>query len=101
MLSAHTDENADVTFQALDSGAGDFVTKPGGEVSMEMSRLQDTLVDLVVSVAESGGVEGRLARGHRCRPSRRILPAVPIRQRRPERTCSRQMAGRPAREDMH
>lgn len=51
MLSAHTDENADVTFQALDKGAVDFFTKPGGEVSMEMSRLEDQLVEMVVSVA--------------------------------------------------
>ena len=54
MLSAHTDENADVTFQALDKGAVDFFTKPGGEVSMEMSRLEDQLVDMVSSVAEAG-----------------------------------------------
>ena len=52
MLSAHTDENADVTFQALDKGAVDFFTKPGGEVSMEMSRFEDQLVEMVVSVAE-------------------------------------------------
>ncbi|WP_424000842.1 protein-glutamate methylesterase/protein-glutamine glutaminase [Haloarcula salina] len=52
MLSAHTDENADVTFEALDKGAVDFFTKPGGEVSMEMSRLKDQLVEMVVSVAE-------------------------------------------------
>jgi two-component system chemotaxis response regulator CheB len=51
MLSAHTDENADVTFEALDKGAVDFFTKPGGEVSMEMSRLEDQLVDIVDSVA--------------------------------------------------
>jgi two-component system chemotaxis response regulator CheB len=51
MLSAHTDENADVTFEALDNGAVDFFTKPGGEVSMEMSRLKDQLVDIVTSVA--------------------------------------------------
>ncbi|WP_284011062.1 protein-glutamate methylesterase/protein-glutamine glutaminase [Haloarcula pelagica] len=52
MLSAHTDENADVTFEALDNGAVDFFTKPGGEVSMEMSRLKDQLVEMVTSVAE-------------------------------------------------
>ncbi|WP_324760324.1 protein-glutamate methylesterase/protein-glutamine glutaminase [Haloarcula sp. GH36] len=52
MLSAHTDENADVTFEALDKGAVDFFTKPGGEVSMEMSRLKDQLVEMVTSVAE-------------------------------------------------
>ncbi len=51
MLSAHTDENADVTFEALDRGAVDFFTKPGGEVSMEMSRLKDQLVDIVTTVA--------------------------------------------------
>jgi two-component system chemotaxis response regulator CheB len=52
MLSAHTDENADVTFEALDVGAVDFFTKPGGEVSMEMSRLKDQLLEMVLSVAE-------------------------------------------------
>ncbi|SDF41117.1 chemotaxis-specific protein-glutamate methyltransferase CheB [Halorientalis regularis] len=52
MLSAHTDENADVTFEALEKGAVDFFTKPGGEVSMEMSRLEDQLVEMVQSVAE-------------------------------------------------
>ncbi|MEF8826737.1 MAG: chemotaxis-specific protein-glutamate methyltransferase CheB [Halapricum sp.] len=51
MLSAHTDENADVTFEALEKGAVDFFRKPGGEVSMEMSRLKDQLVDIVSSVA--------------------------------------------------
>jgi two-component system chemotaxis response regulator CheB len=51
MLSAHTHENADVTFEALDAGAVDFFGKPGGEVSMEMSRLEDQLVEMVRSVA--------------------------------------------------
>jgi len=51
MLSAHTDEDADVTFQALENGAVDVFRKPGGEVSMEMSRLEDQLVDVVASVA--------------------------------------------------
>jgi two-component system chemotaxis response regulator CheB len=51
MLSAHTEEDADVTFQALDSGALDFFRKPGGEVSMEMSRLEDQLVETVRTVA--------------------------------------------------
>jgi two-component system chemotaxis response regulator CheB len=51
MLSAHTEEDADVTFEALDSGALDFFRKPGGEVSMEMSRLEDQLVETVRTVA--------------------------------------------------
>ncbi len=53
MLSAHTDEDADVTFEALKKGAVDFFTKPGGEVSMEMSRLKDQLVEIVLSVADA------------------------------------------------
>jgi two-component system chemotaxis response regulator CheB len=52
MLSAHTDEKADVTFEALDKGAVDFFRKPGGELSMEMSRLEDQLVEIVKSVAQ-------------------------------------------------
>jgi len=66
MLSAHTDENADVTFEALDAGAVDFFTKPGGEVSMEMGRLEDQLVEMVRSVAAvdpEGPVEPRSASG--------------------------------------
>ena len=66
MLSAHTDENADVTFEALDKGAVDFFRKPGGEVSMEMSRLKDQLVDIVTSVAKVD--VGK--RGTRSSPSR-------------------------------
>jgi len=66
MLSAHTDENADVTFEALDKGAVDFFRKPGGEVSMEMSRLKDQLVDIVTSVAKVDVGE----RGTRSSPSR-------------------------------
>ena len=68
MLSAHTDEDADVTFQALEKGAVDFFRKPGGEVSMEMSRLQDQLVEVVESVAavdptDSGEVASAAAAG--------------------------------------
>ncbi|WP_226011984.1 protein-glutamate methylesterase/protein-glutamine glutaminase [Halomicrobium salinisoli] len=65
MLSAHTDENADVTFEALEEGAVDFFTKPGGEVSMEMSRLKDQLVDMVRSVAgaDVGAGDGAASAG--------------------------------------
>ncbi|MFB6122823.1 MAG: chemotaxis-specific protein-glutamate methyltransferase CheB [Haloferacaceae archaeon] len=51
MLSAHTDDGADVTFEALEKGAVDFFTKPGGEVSTKMSTMEDQLVRKVKSVA--------------------------------------------------
>jgi two-component system chemotaxis response regulator CheB len=53
MLSAHTDENADVTFEALERGAVDFFTKPGGEVSTNMTRHEDQLVEKVRVAAEA------------------------------------------------
>ncbi|TKX75781.1 chemotaxis-specific protein-glutamate methyltransferase CheB [Halorubrum sp. GN11_10-6_MGM] len=53
MLSAHTDEGAEVTFEALDRGAVDFFAKPGGEVSTGVSRESDRLVDAVRSVADA------------------------------------------------
>ncbi|MFB6109201.1 MAG: chemotaxis-specific protein-glutamate methyltransferase CheB [Haloplanus sp.] len=53
MLSAHTDEDADVTFEALERGAVDFFTKPGGEVTAEMGRFREQLVAKAHSVAEA------------------------------------------------
>ena len=53
MLSAHTDEGAAVTFEALDRGAVDFFAKPGGEVSTGVSREADRLVEAVRSVADA------------------------------------------------
>lgn len=51
MLSAHTDDGADVTFEALDRGAVDFFTKPGSEVSTGVTRHKTELVEKVRSVA--------------------------------------------------
>ena len=51
MLSAYTDEGAEVTFEALERGAVDFFAKPGGEVSAGVSGQADRLVEAVRSVA--------------------------------------------------
>lgn len=51
MLSAYTEADADVTFEALDRGAVDFFAKPGGEVSMGVQRHKERLVETVRSVA--------------------------------------------------
>lgn len=51
MLSAHAEEDADVTFEALERGAVDFVTKPGGEVTSSMPRVKRELVEKVESAA--------------------------------------------------
>ncbi|MFC7203979.1 chemotaxis response regulator protein-glutamate methylesterase [Haloferax namakaokahaiae] len=65
MLSAHAEEDADVTFEALDRGAVDFVTKPGGEVTSEMPRVKRELVEKLRSAA---AVDLSKTRG-RSRPS--------------------------------
>ncbi|WP_416839412.1 chemotaxis-specific protein-glutamate methyltransferase CheB [Haloferax sp. DFSO52] len=51
MLSAHAEADADVTFEALDRGAVDFVTKPGGEVTSGMPRVKRELVEKIQSAA--------------------------------------------------
>ena len=53
MLSAHTDDGAEVTFEALERGAVDFFAKPGGEVSAGVSREAERLVAAVRSVADA------------------------------------------------
>ncbi|WP_186310967.1 chemotaxis-specific protein-glutamate methyltransferase CheB [Halorubrum depositum] len=53
MLSAHTAAGAEVTFEALERGAVDFFSKPGGEVSTGVSRESDRLVEAVRSVADA------------------------------------------------
>ena len=53
MLSAHTEDGAEVTFEALEKGAVDFFSKPGGEVSMGVSQHSEQLLDTVRSVADA------------------------------------------------
>ncbi|PSP54433.1 chemotaxis response regulator protein-glutamate methylesterase [Halobacteriales archaeon QS_1_67_19] len=59
MLSAHTEDGADATFEALEKGAVDFLAKPGGEVSTEISAHGEDLVRKVRSAAgaDPGSVE--------------------------------------------
>ncbi|MFC4356852.1 chemotaxis-specific protein-glutamate methyltransferase CheB [Halobium salinum] len=84
MLSAHTEDGAEVTFEALDRGAVDFFTKPGGEISTGVSRRKAQLVEKVREVAtadvstplarSSAGVDG--PSGSRAGPGGRRTPAV-------------------------
>ncbi len=51
MLSAHTKEGAAATVQALAAGAVDFVEKPAGEVSANLSGIRDALIDKLLAAA--------------------------------------------------
>jgi len=47
MVSSLTDDGAQVTLQALDLGAIDFVTKPSGPVSLEIDAMRPALVETI------------------------------------------------------
>ncbi|MDE1146248.1 MAG: chemotaxis-specific protein-glutamate methyltransferase CheB [Azospirillaceae bacterium] len=62
MVSSLTEAGADVTLEALDLGAVDFIQKPEGAISLKMDELGPELVDKV-----------RVAAGARLRRSRRLV----------------------------
>ncbi|HEV7557503.1 MAG TPA: response regulator, partial [Kofleriaceae bacterium] len=51
MFSAHTRQGARETFDALAAGAVDFVTKPSGEVSIDLSAIADELTRKLTAAA--------------------------------------------------
>ncbi|WCS23772.1 chemotaxis-specific protein-glutamate methyltransferase CheB [Methylobacterium sp. NMS14P] len=53
MVSSLTADGAEVTLDALDRGAIDFVAKPGGAVSLEMDRLGPLIVSKVRAAARA------------------------------------------------
>ncbi len=65
MFSAHTKQGAKETFDALAAGAVDFVTKPTGEVSIDLSKVAE---DLITKLTIAAGAKPRAA-----------MPAGPVR----------------------
>jgi two-component system chemotaxis response regulator CheB len=53
MFSAHTRQGAKETFDALAAGAVDFLTKPDGEVSLDLSKIADELSRKLVAAAHA------------------------------------------------
>ena len=53
MISAHTQEGAKETMDALAAGAVDFVPKPDGEVSTDLSRVRDDIYKKLKAAARS------------------------------------------------
>src|ERR1051325_4295037 len=53
MFSAHTRQGAKETFDALAAGAVDFLTKPAGEVSVDLTRIADELCKKLVAASQS------------------------------------------------
>jgi two-component system chemotaxis response regulator CheB len=53
MFSAHTRQGAKETFDALAAGAVDFMPKPDGEVSVDLTKIADELVRKLVTAAQA------------------------------------------------
>ena len=51
MLSAHTQQGAKETLQALEAGAVDFVTKPSGEVSTTLGEVKTELIQKLLAAS--------------------------------------------------
>jgi len=47
MLSAYTPKGAEITLQALEYGAVDFVCKPSGEISIDIKKVKDELISKI------------------------------------------------------
>ena len=62
MVSSLTQEGAIVTFEAMALGAFDYVPKPGGTVTVDMSSVSRELVQKI-KAAKRPGVMGKLLRG--------------------------------------
>jgi two-component system chemotaxis response regulator CheB len=71
MLSAHTEEGARETFDALAAGAVDFLTKPSGEVSADFEKLAPLLRDKLVCAAQAAPLPAAapVARGRAANPT--------------------------------
>ncbi len=61
VISAHSQQGADKTFDALEAGAVDFLAKPSGELSVDIWSKREEIVAKVRAVAESSAT--RTSRG--------------------------------------
>ncbi|WP_456487820.1 protein-glutamate methylesterase/protein-glutamine glutaminase [Candidatus Alkanophaga liquidiphilum] len=55
MLSAHTQEGARTTLEALESGAFDFVPKPSGSISLDIEKVRSELLAKIKAAARARG----------------------------------------------
>jgi two-component system chemotaxis response regulator CheB len=98
MVSSLTEPDAELTFEALELGAVDYVAKPGGTVSLDIESVRRELIAKVrvaarARVRRSGGLRERLRR------QREEVEASGVRARTPVAPVSGRPsgAGRPAR----
>ena len=53
MVSATTQEGAEITFKALKLGAVDYITKPSGQISLDIEKVRSELVNKIKTAAQA------------------------------------------------
>ncbi len=75
MLSSLTKDGAEKTMKALELGAVDFIAKPSGQISLDIDKIQNQLVEKIVIAA---GTKNKIThRSNPPRPIREIVPNIP------------------------
>lgn len=74
MVSSLTEEGALATFEALNLGALDYVTKPGGTISLNIDKIKDELILKVNAALKSRLRTGQLIRKIRAEREKLIKP---------------------------
>lgn len=85
MVSSLTEEGAEITFQALALGAVDFVQKPEGTISLNVTRIEQEILD---KVAAAGRARIRRSVGLANRLRAQSTGIEPRRERRPAASSS-------------
>jgi two-component system chemotaxis response regulator CheB len=70
MVSSLTQEGADITFQALEMGAFDYVAKPGGTISLDLKQVAEEIVEKVMAAGRKKALFYRLLKKRRIRRRR-------------------------------
>src|SRR3979411_3052888 len=97
MVSSLTDDGAQVTLQALDLGAVDFVAKPAGAVSLEIDEMRPALVETIRTAARAK-LRKSLRLRDRVRPgmyqgkSAAPSPSIPVVPRRARKSSAAEAA---------
>jgi len=94
MVSSLTQQGAEVTMQALELGAFDYVAKPGGTVTADMSSVSQDMIRKIKAAASSGVLERLRSRPSRQKPAPRRAASP-----RPERV--RKIAPKPTSSPNH
>ncbi len=93
MVSSLTEKGALATFEALELGAVDYVSKPGGTVSLNIRNVADELLDKV-SAAANVQIEKSRGLRQRLMLKRERIKTAPLKGRKRPLTTTRQEAAR-------